>query len=246
MSKTQSQKIKPITHLLLFSLLVILSIQQDIPHCKEYNQEKTTCLQCEDSYYLKSPTECSECLPHCLKCLNSSTCSDCKFGFYQQNNDCFACSNLCRTCEDFSKCTSCNSGKVLRNSKCEEKGFQTFTLFVIGISAVIVIAVVFIIINIVKRAREKGDDRRDSVIYDENGNPRFGNIPYKYSHRKRGLTVGEQYVKAGGTQNPSAVQRPSFVPGRESYKTMERTTFGDKKRGYGADESGDLPDDVLV
>jgi hypothetical protein len=95
------------------------------------------------------------------------------------------------------------------------------------------------VVKVIKKRKEEKDSQRDSIIYDENGVPRFGNIPYKYSHRKRGLTIGEQYTKAGGTQNPSAVRNPQFVPGRESYRTMERATIRTKKERTNSGHKGD-------
>lgn len=226
--------------LTLISIIIISTVKsQDIPHCLEYNPQKE-CLKCEDSYYLKSPSECAECLPHCQICDSGTTCTNCKFGFYQKNNECFACFHECKTCSDYDICTSCNSKKVLKNSKCEIDALPTFTIFLYGGFALLLLAIVFVIVGVVKRSKEKKRQERDSVIYDEDGKPRFGNIPYKYSHRKRGLTVGEQYIQTGGTQNPSAVTRPSFVPGRESYKTMERTTYGKKENGRYDDDDIDV------
>ena len=88
------------------------------------------------------------------------------------------------------------------------------------------------------------EEDRDSIVYDKEGNLRFGNLPYKYSNRTRGVTIGEQYVKAGGVVNPSVIERPQFVPGRESYKTILRSESVKVKKSLG--KSGSVGEDSLV
>ena len=126
--------------------------------CKNFDYECTSCLnsftgssgcRCTPgNYWDTQQNKCQVCLPNCLLCQDSSTCSECKPTFtntqtscicnsnqYIFNNICNLCSSQCKTCNGPlpTDCTSCglnttlvsneclcNAGFYFNNSQCEK------------------------------------------------------------------------------------------------------------------------------
>jgi len=232
--------------LLLICLISTLLIKQvklikDDDHCTERDPQGK-CTKCSEGYFINKKALCEKCSDFCKECQTEETCQACFDGFFLSLGRCEFCSKECKTCTGYHNCLSCHDTKELKDGICEERILANVWWFAGGIFVICLGCISITIWNKIKKKREEKDEGKDSVIYDEDGDARFGNIPYKYSNRKRGLTIGEQYTSIGGTKNPSAVLNPQFVPGRESYKTIDRTTMRPKDRKYEMDDISEMSD----
>ena len=81
----------------------------NIDHCEKPFCYRTSCIKCEDGYFL-SGTHCYQCNEHCTKCTSSTSCSECEIGRYGPQCE-YTCSSLCTDCVSSSLCTSCIAGR---------------------------------------------------------------------------------------------------------------------------------------
>ncbi len=79
-----------------------------------YHATATTCLTCNDGYYLGSDSKCYLCQQNCLKCTGRFTCTTCSAGYYLSSG---ACVRITDNCYEFDsslkQCTLCNHGYYL-------------------------------------------------------------------------------------------------------------------------------------
>ncbi|KAL4466190.1 hypothetical protein ABPG72_011068 [Tetrahymena utriculariae] len=85
----------------------------------------SSCLSCNDGFYLNSSNQCQHCQSPCGNCINSATnCLSCTpvhdYVYDSSNNSCtIACDSSCKTCSSpnsSSSCLNCNNGFYLNNS----------------------------------------------------------------------------------------------------------------------------------
>ncbi|EAR85854.2 transmembrane protein, putative (macronuclear) [Tetrahymena thermophila SB210] len=99
-------------------------------NCK-YCQDNTTCLSCNQGYFIDSNNSCSRCDPDCHTCQNTSNfCTSCYNQYYlTSDNTCSQCDSSCRTCQNTSTyCTSCNNQYYLTSSNtCDQCSPQCFS-----------------------------------------------------------------------------------------------------------------------
>ena len=81
----------------------------DINHCDPAYCSGSSCIKCEDGYYL-SGTHCYDCPTFCVTCTGPATCTECVRGRYGFECD-YTCSALCTDCISSSQCTECIPGR---------------------------------------------------------------------------------------------------------------------------------------
>ncbi|KAL4454048.1 hypothetical protein ABPG73_009847 [Tetrahymena malaccensis] len=90
----------------------------------------SSCLSCNNGYYLNTSNQCQQCQVPCGNCIDSPTkCLSCtpaqSYTFDSSNNSCnFICDSSCKTCSlpnNSSRCLSCNNGYYLNASnQCQQ------------------------------------------------------------------------------------------------------------------------------
>lgn len=100
--------------------------------CSTYT--KTTCIQCQDGYFLSSQDKCTKCPdPNCTFCDSTGQCGSCRSNFTVQKSDLSICVPLGTNCAIYNSdltCKECKDGYILDSkktcmSKCNDENCQT-------------------------------------------------------------------------------------------------------------------------
>lgn len=88
----------------------------------------TTCIKCDDGFFLTSSGTCTPCSPSCATCTNATLCKSCPSGYTLLTNYTCTCGTACQTCNvsqpncvscvlnvlgTFGQCSSCAVGYYL-------------------------------------------------------------------------------------------------------------------------------------
>ena len=84
--------------------------------CHKCSEDRQTCIECFNNYFLATTGKCEACLENCSSCTSSKSCLECKFWFYldQTKSKCLPCEvEHCFVCTRSQECKYCNVGYKL-------------------------------------------------------------------------------------------------------------------------------------
>jgi hypothetical protein len=131
-----------------------------INHCVIYNEAKTECLKCSETYYVEKAKkkQCLQCSQGCKTCQDKSECIKCSENFYLSSHFCYSCPASCLKCLSPEKCTACKSGFIkIDQYQCGKEWTYLQTLLAIGIGASIVLLIVCCVVCIKKQNTSQDD-----------------------------------------------------------------------------------------
>ena len=202
--------------------------------CDEYKDDK--CSSCHAGYFLTDDSECVHCGLGCRSCKNDSGCLYCDpLGFYLQKNEesesiCKSCFLGCTVCTSKTFCKQCQHFYVLNESKTECNISMWFVAALIGIPALFVLLICFLIIAVncifVKRKRRVNPVNSSSLVRGVSSEARAGVTTHRRLVDQGG--AGNSVVQMTGnseTEHLSSIPR-AFVVEPNMQNTANALPFG--------------------